>query len=368
MEPLPVPVHRPATESEPGPGLVTNAFDGKPGLPDRYGRALRDLRISVTDRCNFRCTYCMPAEIFGRDFAFLPHSEVLTFEEISTVARVFVELGVEKLRITGGEPLVRRDLPTLLGQLSQLRTPDGHEIDLTLTTNGSALRTLAGPLRDAGLKRITVSLDSLDDEVFRAMNGIDFPVQRVLDGVAAAREAGFSPIKVNMVVKRGTNEASIVPMARWAREQGAILRFIEYMDVGTANGWAMDDVVTAQEIVATIHAELPLAPVEANYRGEVADRWRYQDGGGEIGVIASVSGPFCGDCTRARLSADGKLYTCLFSAKGHDIRALLREGGGEPDVRELVDRVWRARVDRYSELRTEATSHLPRVEMFAMGG
>jgi cyclic pyranopterin phosphate synthase len=310
----------------------------------------------------------MPAEIFGRDYAFLPHSEVLTFEEITTVARVFVELGVEKLRITGGEPLVRRDLPVLLRQLADLRKPDGGEIDLTLTTNGSALRALARPLREAGLKRLTVSLDSLDDEVFRAMNGIDFPVSRVLDGIAAAREAGFGPIKVNMVVKRGTNEDSIVPMARWAKAEGLILRFIEFMDVGNANGWRMDDVVTAREIVERIDAELPLEQADPNYRGEVADRWRYADGSGEIGVIASVSIPFCGDCTRARLSADGKLFTCLFSAKGHDIREVLRSGGGEDEVRELVDRTWRARVDRYSELRTEATSKLPRVEMFAMGG
>jgi cyclic pyranopterin phosphate synthase len=345
-----------------------NTFDGRPGLEDRFGRALRDLRISVTDRCNFRCTYCMPAEIFGRDYAFLPQSEVLTFEETTTVARVFVDMGVEKLRITGGEPLVRRDLPVLLRQLADLRKPDGGEIDLTLTTNGSALRALAGKLRDAGLKRVTVSLDSLDDEVFRAMNGIDFPVSRVLDGIAAAREAGFDPIKVNMVVKRGTNEDSIVPMARWARAEGLILRFIEFMDVGNANGWRMDDVLTAREIVERIDAEMPLEPADANYRGEVADRWRYKDGAGEVGVIASVSMPFCGDCTRARLSADGKLFTCLFSAKGHDIRAILRSGGGEPEVRELVDRTWRARVDRYSELRTEATSKLPRVEMFAMGG
>jgi cyclic pyranopterin phosphate synthase len=348
--------------------LETNAFDGKPGLPDRFGRALRDLRISVTDRCNFRCTYCMPAEIFGRDYAFLPHSEVLTFEEITTVARVFVELGVEKLRITGGEPLVRRDLPVLLRQLADLRKPDGGEVDLTLTTNGSALRALAPQLRESGLKRVTVSLDSLDDEVFRAMNGIDFPVTRVLDGIAAARDAGFDPIKVNMVVKRGANEDSIVPMARWARAEGLILRFIEFMDVGNANGWRMDDVVTAREIVERIDAEMPLEPADPNYRGEVADRWRYRDGEGEVGVIASVSIPFCGDCTRARLSADGKLFTCLFSAKGHDIREILRSGGCEPGVRELVDRTWRARVDRYSELRTEATSKLPRVEMFAMGG
>jgi cyclic pyranopterin phosphate synthase len=348
--------------------LETNAFDGKPGLPDRFGRALRDLRISVTDRCNFRCTYCMPAEIFGRDYAFLPQSQVLTFEEITSVARVFVDLGVEKLRITGGEPLVRRDLPVLLGKLAELRKPDGGEIDLTLTTNGSALRALSPQLRASGLKRVTVSLDSLDDETFRAMNGIDFPVTRVLDGIAAARDAGFDPIKINMVVKRGTNEDSIVPMARWARAEGLILRFIEFMDVGNANGWRMDDVVTAREIVERIDAVMPLEPADPNYRGEVADRWRYKDGEGEIGVIASVSIPFCGDCTRARLSADGKLFTCLFSAKGHDIRAILRSGGGENEVRELVDRTWRARVDRYSELRTEATSKLPRVEMFAMGG
>ena len=371
----------PAAAATPAPGLVTNEFDGKPGVPDRFGRAMRDLRISVTDRCNFRCTYCMPAEIFGRDFAFLPHSEVLTFEEIAIVARVFVELGVEKLRITGGEPLVRRDLPVLLAQLARIRTPAGKDVDLTLTTNGSALKALARPLRDAGLKRITVSLDSLDDEVFRSMNGIDFPVQRVLDGIAAAREAGFDPIKVNMVVKKGANEESIVPMARWARDEGVILRFIEFMDVGNANGWQMDEVVTAAEIVARIDAELPLEPVAANYRGEVADRWRYRDGGGEIGVIASVSGPFCGDCTRARLSADGKLYTCLFSAKGHDLRALLRAEAPaavtdadrvawrDAAVRELVDRTWRVRVDRYSEVRTDATAqNLPRVEMFAMGG
>jgi len=310
----------------------------------------------------------MPMEIFGRDFAFLPHAEVLTFEEITRLARVFAELGVEKLRITGGEPLVRRDLPALIRQLADLRRPDGGELDLTLTTNGSALRALAVPLRDAGLRRVTVSLDSLDDAVFRAMNGIDFPVRRVLDGIAAAGEAGFGPIKVNMVVKRGVNEESIVPMARWAREQGHILRFIEYMDVGTANGWRMDDVVPGSEIVAMIDAAMPLEPAAANYRGEVANRWHYRDGDGEVGVIASVSAPFCGDCTRARLSADGKLYTCLFSAIGHDLRAVVRAGPDDAELRALIDRVWRVRVDRYSELRTEATSHLPRVEMFAMGG
>jgi cyclic pyranopterin phosphate synthase len=349
-------------------GPPATAFDGRPGLLDRRGRALRDLRISVTDRCNFRCTYCMPAEVFGRDYAFLPHAEVLTYEEIRRLAAIAVELGVRKLRITGGEPLVRRSLPDLIAMLAELRTPDGERVDLTLTTNGSALRPLAGPLAEAGLGRITVSLDSLDDETFRRMNGVDFPVSRVLDGIVAAREAGLEPIKVNMVVKRGENEASVVPMARWARDEGLVLRYIEYMDVGTANGWRLDDVVSAADIVAAINAELPLEPAAPSYRGEVAGRWRYRDGSGEIGVIASVSQPFCGDCTRARLSADGKLYTCLFSAVGTDLRAPLREGASDADLRAVLERVWGARTDRYSELRTEATSHLPRVEMFAVGG
>ncbi|MEW5991984.1 MAG: GTP 3',8-cyclase MoaA [Chloroflexota bacterium] len=347
---------------------VSRAFDGRPGILDRRGRALRDLRISVTDRCNFRCTYCMPAEVFGRDYAFLPHAEVLTYEEIRRLAAIFVGLGVGKLRITGGEPLVRKALPDLVAMLAELTTPDGDAVDLTLTTNGSALRPLARPLAEAGLRRITVSLDSLDDATFRRMNGVDFPVLRVLDGIAAAREAGLEPVKVNMVVKRGENEASVVPMARWARAEGLVLRFIEYMDVGTANGWRLDDVVAASEIVAAIDAELPLEPVEANYRGEVAGRWRYRDGSGEIGVIASVTRPFCGDCTRARLSAEGKLYTCLFSATGTDLRAPLRSGATDADLRERLERAWGARTDRYSELRTEATSHLPRVEMFALGG
>ncbi len=335
---------------------------------DRFGRPLRDLRISVTDRCNFRCTYCMPKEVFGRDFAFLPRSMVLTFEEIQRLAGVFVGLGVEKLRITGGEPLVRRDLPELIAMLSALRTPDGRPLDLTLTTNGSALRPLAGRLRDAGLGRITVSLDSLDDDVFRAMNGVEYPVAGVLDGIAAARDAGFGPIKVNMVVKRGVNDASIVPMARWARDEGLILRFIEYMDVGHSNGWRLDEVVPAAQIVATIDAELPLDIVAPNYRGEVANRWRYRDGGGEIGVIASVTQPFCGNCTRARLSADGKLYTCLFAIDGHDLREPLRNGASDDDLRTLVGNVWSVRTDRYSELRSEATTALPKIEMFAIGG
>ena len=355
---------RPALPVLPAP----TSFDGRPGIADAFGRALRDLRISVTDRCNFRCTYCMPAEIFGKDFAFLPRELVLSFEEITRAARGFVALGVEKLRITGGEPLVRRDLPDLVAMLAAIRRPDGGVVDLTLTTNGSALRSLAGRLRDAGLRRLTVSLDSLDDEVFRAMNGIDFPVARVLDGIAAAGEAGFVPIKVNMVVKRGANEASIVPMARWAREAGVILRFIEYMDVGHSNGWRLDDVVTADEVVATVDAAFPLESADPNYRGEVAGRWRYRDGGGEIGVIASVSRPFCGDCTRARLSADGKLYTCLFASDGFDLREVLRGGATDAEVRAAIAGVWRVRRDRYSELRTEATADLGRVEMFAIGG
>jgi cyclic pyranopterin phosphate synthase len=342
-------------------------FDGRPGRLDTLGRALRDLRISVTDRCNFRCPYCMPKEVFGRDFEFLPHDAVLSYEEIERLARVFVGLGVAKLRITGGEPLVRRNLPDLIAMLAAIRTPDGEATDLTLTTNGSALRALAKPLADAGLGRITVSLDSLDDATFRRMNGVDFPVARVLDGIAAAREAGLSPIKINVVVRRGENEASILPLARWARAEGLVLRFIEYMDVGNANGWRLDDVVPAAEVIATISAEVPLVAADPSYRGEVAERWAYADGGGEIGVIASVTRPFCGDCTRARLSAEGKLYTCLFSATGHDLRGALRAGGSDADLTTLVERVWAGRADRYSELRS-ASTRLPHIEMFALGG
>jgi cyclic pyranopterin phosphate synthase len=344
-------------------------------LADRLGRPLHDLRISVTDRCNFRCTYCMPKEIFGADYAFLPRAEVLTFEEIERVARVFVGLGVEKLRLTGGEPLVRRDLPILVGLLARLRRPDGGPLDLTLTTNGSALRRLAGPLRDAGLGRVTVSLDSLDDPIFSAMNGIDFPVAKVLDGIAAAQEAGLGPIKVNMVVRRGINESSVLPMARWARSTRVTLRFIEFMDVGHTNGWRMDEVVPAAELITLIDAEMPLVAEPPRYRGEVATRYRYADGAGEVGLIASVTQPFCGDCTRARLSAEGRFYTCLFTGEGHDLRAVLRDpavadpAANQDALREAVAAVWRVRDDRYSEERTEATSaSLPRLEMFAMGG
>jgi cyclic pyranopterin phosphate synthase len=351
--------------SDPGPEAA------RPILPrplDTLGRRLHDLRISVTDRCNFRCVYCMPREVFGRDYPFLPRSEVLTFEEIARLAGIFVGLGVEKLRITGGEPLVRRDLPDLVAMLAGIRRPDGRPLDLTLTTNGSALRQLAGRLRDAGLGRVTVSLDSLDDGVFRAMNGVDFPVARVLDGIAAAAEAGLSPIKVNMVVRRGLNESSVLPMARWARERGLILRFIEYMDVGHSNGWRMDEVVPAAELVALIDADAPLEPVPAAYPGEVATRWRYRDGSGEVGVIASVTQPFCGACTRARLSAEGTFYTCLFAVGGRDLKALVRGGASDELIAADIASVWRARDDRYSELRSEGTATLPRVEMFAIGG
>jgi cyclic pyranopterin phosphate synthase len=349
------------------------AFSAEPGTAaaaprDRLDRRVHDLRISVTDRCNFRCVYCMPKEVYGRDFPFLPKDQVLSFEEITRVARLFLALGVEKLRITGGEPLVRRDLPDLIAQLAALRTLAGEAPDLTLTTNGAALRALARSLADAGLRRITVSLDALDDATFMAMNGVDFPVARVLDGIAAAREVGLAPIKVNVVAKRGLNEHAILPMARWARDEGLIVRFIEYMDVGHSNGWRLDDVVPAAEVIDRIAAELPLEPLPPNYPGEVANRWRYADGSGEVGVIASVSQPFCGDCTRARLSADGQLYTCLFAVKGHDVRALLRDGQPDDDVLTFLRSVWGSRADRYSELRTQATSDLPKIEMFAIGG
>ena len=332
-------------------------------LDDRFGRPLRDLRISVTDRCNFRCVYCMPKEVFGRDYAFLPREELLSFEELERLARIFAGHGVEKIRLTGGEPLVRRDLEVLVAKLARI---DG--LDLTLTTNGSLLAHKARALADAGLGRITVSLDSLDDEVFRAMNDVDFPVERVLAGIEAAAAAGLAPVKVNMVVRRGLNEDSVLPMARYFRESGHILRFIEYMDVGHTNGWRLDDVVPAAELVAAIDAEMPLEPVEPGYRGEVARRWRYRDGGGEIGLIASVTQPFCGDCTRARVSADGKLYTCLFAVRGHDLRAVLRSGASDDELSAAIRDIWRVRDDRYSELRTAATADLPKVEMSYIGG
>jgi cyclic pyranopterin phosphate synthase len=331
-------------------------------IRDTLGRPLRDLRVSVTDRCNFRCVYCMPKEVFGRDYRFLERRELLTFEEIERLARAFVTRGVEKIRITGGEPLVRRDLDRLIGKLARI-----GDLDLTLTTNGSLLPQQAQALKDAGLRRVTVSLDSLDDEVFRRMNDVDFPVERVLDGIEAATAAGL-PVKVNMVVKRGVNEESVLPMARYLRQRGHVLRFIEYMDVGHSNGWRLDDVVPAAELVAVLDAELPLEPVPPSYRGEVAKRWRYRDGSGEVGVIASVTEPFCGDCTRARLSADGRLYTCLFGVRGHDLRALLRGGASDEELLRAIGDIWSRRTDRYSEIRSANTPVLPKVEMSYIGG
>lgn len=305
----------------------------------------------------------MPKEVFGKDFQFLERKALLSFEEIERVARLFRGLGVEKVRLTGGEPLVRRNIETLIGKLSTI-----EGLDLTLTTNGSLLPQKASRLREAGLKRITVSLDSLDDAVFRAMNDVDFPVQRVIDGIDAAARAGLVPVKVNMVVKRGLNEDSIVPMARFFRERGHILRFIEYMDVGATNGWRMDDVVTAAEIVQRIDRELPLEPADANYRGEVAQRWRYRDGSGEIGVIASVTQAFCRDCTRARLSAEGQIYTCLFATAGHDLRGMLRSGATDDEIAQFIEGVWQRREDRYSEVRSLATPQARKVEMSYIGG
>ena len=332
-------------------------------LTDTLGRPLRDLRISVTDRCNFRCVYCMPKEIYGKGYQFLPKDQLLTFEELGRLARVFASLGTQKIRLTGGEPLMRRGLDALVRILAEI-----PNVDLTLTTNGALLKEQAPALAAAGLKRVTVSLDSLDDSVFKCMNDVDFPVARVLDGIDAAIAAGLEPVKINMVVRRGLNEQSILPMARYFREKGLILRFIEYMDVGHTNGWRLEDVVSAREIVRTIDAELPLLASEANYTGEVAERWRYADGSGEIGVIASVTQPFCADCTRARLSADGGLYTCLFATAGRDLRALLRAGATDDDIREAISATWVERTDRYSEQRSSETAGLHQIEMSFIGG
>jgi cyclic pyranopterin phosphate synthase len=340
---------------------------GLPPIPERLTdtlqRPLRDLRISVTDRCNFRCVYCMPKEVFGRDYQFLERDRLLTFEEIARLARIFVSLGVKKIRITGGEPLLRRDLERLIAMLAHI-----PELDLTLTTNGSLLAEKARALKESGLRRVTVSLDSLDDNVFRAMNDVDFSVERVLAGLDVAARVGLTPLKINVVVRRGLNEHSILPMARYFRGTGHILRFIEYMDVGHSNGWRLDDVVSAAEIVAAIHAEIPIEPIDPNYRGEVAGRWRYRDGSGEVGIIASVTQPFCRDCRRVRLSADGQMFTCLFATRGHDLRVLLRDGASDENIAEAISRVWRSRGDRYSEIRSAETVRLPKVEMPYLGG
>jgi len=330
---------------------------------DRLGRPLRDLRISVTDRCNFRCVYCMPREAFGKDHQFLEHKELLSFEEITRLARIFTRHGVEKIRLTGGEPLVRRNIEQLIEMLAAI-----PGLDLTLTTNGSLLTKKARTLKAAGLQRISVSLDSLDDAVFKQMNDADFPVAKVLESIDAAAAAGLNPVKINMVVKRGLNDASIVPMARHFQGSGHILRFIEYMDVGHTNGWRMDDVVTAKQIIEMIDAQAPLEQADPNYRGEVAQRWRYRDGSGEIGVIASVTQAFCRDCTRARLSTEGRLFTCLFATAGYDLKSLLRGGASDEEISTAIDAIWRKRGDRYSEIRTAQTTKLEKIEMSYIGG
>jgi cyclic pyranopterin phosphate synthase len=345
-----------------GDGLAA-PLDGS--LTDTRNRRVRDLRISVTDRCNFRCVYCMPKDVFGHDHAFLPRTELLSFEEIVRVARLFVDQGVQKIRITGGEPLLRRHVENLIEQLAKL------PVELTLTTNGSLLAKKARALRDAGLQRVTVSLDGLDEAVFKRMNDVDFPVSDVLDGIAAAAAAGLAPIKVNCVVKRGTNDDQILPLARHFRNSGHILRFIEFMDVGNSNGWRMDEVLPSADVIARINEEFPLEAIDANYAGEVAGRWRYRDGAGEIGVISSVTQAFCATCTRIRLSTEGQLYTCLFAGSGHDLRALLRQGVDDDQLQRVIAAVWRGRDDCYSEIRTAATA-LPggrgKIEMSYIGG
>jgi cyclic pyranopterin phosphate synthase len=334
-------------------------------VSDQFGRGLQDLRISVTDRCNFRCCYCMPRDVFGTDFPFMDHTELLSFEEIERVAAVFVRLGVRKLRLTGGEPLVRHGIERLVERLVRIQ---GVE-DVALTTNGSLLGTKAPALREAGLKRVTVSLDSLDETTFRAISDVKLPLARVVQGIATAAAAGLTPVKVNVVVKRGMNDGKdILDLAAFGREHGYVVRYIEYMDVGSTNGWRMDDVVPAVEILDRINAIWPIEPLDPHYPGEVATRYRYLDGGGEVGVIASITRPFCRTCTRARLSAKGELYTCLFSGAGHDLRALMRGGASDDDLEAVISGVWKARTDRYSAQRTSATAGLAKVEMSYIGG
>ena len=324
-------------------------------VADRLGRPLHDLRISITDRCNFRCVYCMPKDVFDKDHVYLPHTALLSFEEITRLARLFVEHGVEKIRLTGGEPLLRKHIERLVGMLAALRTPSGKPLDLTLTTNGSLLAKKAQSRKDAGLNRVTVSLDSLDDATFRRMNDVDFAVADVLHGIDVAHQVGLGPIKVNMVVKAGMNEQEIVPMARHFKGTPYILRFIEYMDVGASNGWDLREVIPSAEVARRIGAHMPLQPIDPNYTGETAARWRYLDGGGEIGLISSVTQAFCSECSRARLSTEGKLYTCLFASGGHDLRALLRDGRSDAEISSAVAQLWRGRGDRYSELRSSQT-------------
>lgn len=331
-------------------------------LLDTRGRPVRDLRISVTDRCNFRCIYCMPKEVFDKDYPYLARRELLSFEEIERIARIFVAHGVNKLRITGGEPLLRKDVEKLIERLAKL------PVELTLTTNGALLKQKARALREAGLTRVTVSLDAIDDPTFRMMNDVDFPVERVLEGIDAAHAAGLTPVKVNMVVKRGTNDHAIVPMARHFKGSGHIVRFIEFMDVGSSNGWKMDEVLPSADVIARIDADMPLEPIDPNYPGEVAQRWRYRDGSGEIGVISSVTQAFCSSCTRARLSTEGKIFTCLFATEGHDLRSLLREGRSDDELASAIGAIWQQRGDRYSEIRTAETAAARKIEMSYIGG
>ncbi|CAM3624062.1 GTP 3',8-cyclase MoaA [Polynucleobacter brandtiae] len=354
------------TPSIPGQLQTPNAF-----TKDTRGRQLRDLRISVTDRCNFRCTYCMPKEIFDKDYPYLSHNELLSFEEIAKLSSIFATLGVEKIRLTGGEPLLRKNLEVLIEMLAKIRTVDDLPLDLTLTTNGSILRKKAVALKAAGLHRLTISLDGLNDDIFKKMNDVDFPVTDVLDGIAAAQEAGFTNIKVNMVVKKGTNDQEIIAMARHFKGIGITLRFIEFMDVGSSNGWDMAQVLPSKEVVARINAVFPIEPIQANYYGEVAQRWRYLDGSGEIGLISSVTQTFCHECTRARISTDGQLYLCLFANEGFDFKTLLRSGKSDLEIANAVMTTWTGRKDHYSEIRGSHTAELSgtrKVEMSYIGG
>ena len=334
-----------------------------PALLDALGRPVRDLRISITDRCNFRCVYCMPKTVFGRDYPFMPRAELLSFEEVTRITRLFAARGVKKLRLTGGEPLLRHGVEKLIEQLAAI--PD---LEITLTTNGSLLSQKAAVLAAAGLQRVTVSLDALDDTTFKRMNDADYPVAKVLDGIEAAAAAGMRPVKVNCVVKRGSNDDQIVPLARHFRGTGHILRFIEFMDVGSSNDWKLDEVVPSAEVLRCIGEEFPLAPIDPNYPGEVAERWRYKDGAGEIGVISSVTQAFCNSCTRIRLSTEGKLYTCLFASSGHDLRSLLRSGADDAALDAAITALWQARTDRYSQIRMAATPLLKKIEMSYIGG
>lgn len=359
------PVTRTVSVVEPG-GMRLSAA-GQPVL-DQYDRPLRDLRISVTDRCNFRCTYCMPREIFGPEYEFLPRSSLLTFDEIVRVARIGVEQGIRKIRLTGGEPLLRKDLETLIGMLARLQTPEGQPVDLTLTTNGTLLGRKAQALKDAGLGRVTVSLDALDEDVFARMSDSRVSVKTVMDGIEKAAAVGLEPVKVNMVVRKGYNDHLIVPMARHFRGTGHILRFIEFMDVGDTNDWNVSEVVTGAEIIRLLEREFPLEPLQAKYRGVVAKGWRYLDGQGEVGVITSVTQPFCGDCTRLRLSPEGQLFLCLFASQGHDVRGLLRSDASDDEVRRRLASVWGARTDRYSEQRGQPGEVRKKIEMSYIGG